>query len=139
MELDTQKLQTRIAEIQANLSDIRKITSLADAELFFDSRNIAALKYHLIVVLEALGSICVHVCAKRLQKAVSEYADCFDHLREAELVSKELGEELIKMARFRNRLVHTYWNTDDKMVVQYAREDLKIVEAFIEVIGKLIR
>ena len=138
MELDPQKLQTRVADIQENLAQIRAIIKLSDQELISDPRNLAAIKYNLIVILEALGSICTHICAKKLQKAVSEYADCFDHLCEAGLVDKELGEQLIKMARFRNRLVHMYWNTDDQLVLQYVRSDLKIVEEFIKVIGKLI-
>lgn len=139
MELDIQKLQTRFAEIHENLEQVRNIVALSDQELFREARNLAALKYHLIVILEALGSICVHVCAKQLKKAVSEYADCFDHLCESNLVSKELGQELIKMARFRNRLVHQYWNIDDKKVVEYARKDLQTVESFIKEIGKLFQ
>lgn len=38
---------------------------------------------------------------------------------------------LIRMARFRNLLVHRYWEIDHERVLLYARENLDDLEAFL--------
>lgn len=138
MDIDIHKLHTRFAEIREHLDNIRRIAEQSDAEIFADSRNMAALKYHLIVILEAMGSLCVHVCVKKLNTAVNEYADCFDHLRKGGIVSEELGVELIKMARFRNLIVHRYWEAEDQRILTYVRTELNVIEEFMKQIAERI-
>ena len=41
-------------------------------------------------------------------------------------------ERLMEMAKFRNRLVHIYWNVDDEVVYEVLQEDIQDVEEFIE-------
>lgn len=137
MEIDIQKLTARFAEIQEHLSHIRTIAKMTDSEIFSDSRNMAAIRYHLIVILEAMGSVCVHVCVKKLHAAVNEYAECFDRLRKNSLISENLGNELIKMARFRNLLVHRYWEADDQKILVYIRGELHMIDEFIAEIAKV--
>jgi len=40
------------------------------------------------------------------------------------------------MARFRNILVHRYWEVNEKKVYQYAKENLVDFEKFIEIVSK---
>jgi len=139
MEVDKQKIQKRFAEIKEQIAHIKSLAALSDKEFFADENNIAALKYYLIVALEAAGSICVHVCAKKLNCAVTEYATCFETLGKKDAISKSLAKELIKMARFRNLLVHQYWQIDDKKVLQYARKDLAVLGKFLSAVSKLLQ
>src|SRR3989338_2044943 len=139
MEIDKKKLHAREKEIREALSSIRDLAKLPDEEFFSDAKNIAALKYYLIVALEAAGSVCIHVCARKLNKAVTEYPDCFETLRASKVFPKELGDELVNMARFRNLLVHQYWKVDDRKVLQYAREDIGVLEQYLEAIGKFVQ
>lgn len=136
MEYDIQKLKTRFAEVREHLNEVKKLRDLSDDELLADSRNMAAMKYHLLVILEAMGSICVHVCARGLKKAVNEYAECFEFLKEGKLIPVELSVELIKMARFRNLVVHRYWEADDRKIIWYVRSELAPIEDFLTYIGK---
>ncbi|MBI4253427.1 DUF86 domain-containing protein [Candidatus Uhrbacteria bacterium] len=136
MEFDIQKLKTRFAEIREHLEEIKTLARYADEELFADSRNMAAMKYHLLVILEAMGSICVHVCARGLQKAVNEYAECFEFLRDGNIIPAELSGELIKMVRFRSLIVHRYWEADDRKILGYVRTELHTIEDFLKHIGK---
>lgn len=71
-----------------------------------------------------------------LQKAVNEYAECFEILKEGKLIPPELSVELIKMARFRNLVVHRYWEADDRKIIRYVRSELKPIEDFLTYIGK---
>lgn len=38
------------------------------------------------------------------------------------------------MARFRNRLIHIYWDIDDERIHGFIQEDLEDVPAFVEII-----
>lgn len=36
------------------------------------------------------------------------------------------------MARFRNRLVHIYWEVDDELIYSFINEDISDIEEFIK-------
>ena len=44
--------------------------------------------------------------------------------------------KLRQMVKFRNRLVHEYWDIDDKKVLDFAREDVGDFKDFIKLIDK---
>jgi uncharacterized protein YutE (UPF0331/DUF86 family) len=46
------------------------------------------------------------------------------------------GDPLRAMARFRNRLVHLYWDVDDAGVHDYLQTGLADMERFGEAIGR---
>jgi uncharacterized protein YutE (UPF0331/DUF86 family) len=76
--------------------------------------------------------------AKLARKSSSSYGECFQGLQEFGILDDELLERLIRMARFRNLLVHRYWEVDSKRILQYARENLGDFEAFLEQVGKFV-
>ena len=66
-------------------------------------------------------------------------AECFEVLGENNLLDKELCQNLVKMARFRNLLIHKYWNIDEKKVYYFAKNNLSDFEKFIEAIKRIIQ
>jgi len=114
--LNTQLILDRISEINTSLERLEKI---GDNELNnflenHDSQDIAS--YRLLIVIESCISICQHLTAKLLKKSPESYANCFEMLADHEIISKDLSLKLQNMARFRNMLVHIYWNIDYKQV-----------------------
>ncbi|MBI2436852.1 MAG: DUF86 domain-containing protein [Candidatus Magasanikbacteria bacterium] len=136
--LNPEKLQTRFEEIRNSLTEINTILKHSDAEILEDKIILAALKYQIIIILEAMGSVCIHVCAKKLQKGVTEYAQCFALLSEGNIIEEKLSVELTKMARFRNMVVHQYWKIEESKMIAYLRNNLYVVESFVESISKLL-
>ncbi|MEE8377471.1 MAG: HepT-like ribonuclease domain-containing protein, partial [Candidatus Aminicenantaceae bacterium] len=65
--------------MKENLHKIKKYSSLNDKEFWSDERNIFSVKHLLLVSIEACGNICVHISAKRLYKAASSFAECFEN------------------------------------------------------------
>ena len=51
----------------------------------------------------------------------------------------ELASRLVKMVRFRNLLVHRYWEVDPVRVLDYAREDVGDFEAFLAAVEGFVR
>jgi uncharacterized protein YutE (UPF0331/DUF86 family) len=47
----------------------------------------------------------------------------------------EFSEQLVKMAKFRNRLVHLYWEVDDARIYKILEENLGDFIKFIKLIA----
>ena len=73
-----------------------------------DPRMIAAGESYLRRTLEALLDISRHVLAKGFARGPSEYAEVARQLGEVRVVPPAQAERLVRMARYRNRLVHVY-------------------------------
>ena len=67
-----------------------------------------------------------------------EYAVCFQLLEQAKIIPSPLSENLQKMARFRNLLVHMYWGIDYEQVFAFLQKDLKDLSRFTKIIADLI-
>jgi Uncharacterized conserved protein, COG2445 len=59
------------------------------------------------------------------------YAECFEKLAAQGVIDSALAERLKAMARFRNLLLHRYWEVDDQRVLTIARNDLSDLEQFV--------
>ncbi|BBO81253.1 hypothetical protein DSCO28_18190 [Desulfosarcina ovata subsp. sediminis] len=58
------------------------------------------------------------------------YADIFKELGRLGVVDNEFMQRLIKMARFRNRLVHLYWDIDPESIYRFLQENLNDFKLF---------
>ena len=76
---------------------------------------------------------------KERAREIRESAECFEGLRDLGIVNDELASHLVKMVRFRNLLVHRYWEIDPVRVLGYAREDLGDFEAFLAAVEGFVK
>ena len=65
MEINLENLKKRISEIRENNEKIKRYASIPDSEFWSDERNLLAIKHLLLHSIEAGGSICTHVLAKK--------------------------------------------------------------------------
>lgn len=138
MSLDVKKIKFFISEIKESLVEIRKYTLVSEKEFWSDKRNILAVEHLLLRAIEATTNICSHIAARKLKKGVESPAECFELLEKEKLISKDLSKGLREMARFRNILVHRYWDVNEKRVYQYAKKNLIDFEKFIKAVAKEI-
>jgi uncharacterized protein YutE (UPF0331/DUF86 family) len=138
MQIEAEKIKKRVAEINEAKEGIVRIVSLSDKELLANKESMAALKYYLLQIVEAVGSICVHIAAKKFNKGVSAFGECFEILNEEGLLNDDLTLRLRKMAKFRNKLMHQYWGIDDVKILEYAKKDLGDIDDFIRAINSLV-
>ncbi len=136
--LNQELIEKRCQEISDSLERLEKIKTLSKEEFLKnqDSRDIAS--YRLLVAIEAALNICYHISAKKLKKAPDEYAECFGILGEGGIISNDLAEQLKKMARFRNMLVHMYWKMDYEIVFDILQKDLDLLRQFTRAAAALL-
>jgi len=51
----------------------------------------------------------------------------------------EFSKELVKMAKFRNRLVHLYWEIDDTVIYKVLEGNLGDLNKFIKLIAGFLK
>jgi uncharacterized protein YutE (UPF0331/DUF86 family) len=73
MDIDKEKIKSRFAEINEALAEVKRLADISDEEFRLKKEYIAAVKYNLLLAIEAAGSICVHISAKKFNmKAIDK-------------------------------------------------------------------
>lgn len=127
LSVDVNYLKGRISEISEAVSELRRLTSKSYSALTMDEKY--SIRYHVIVLAEALGGICIHLATEDFSQEPRSYAECFRML-EAKAVF-DCAKDLIKITRLRNLLVHRYWIIDDAEVYGSVRKDFKCVDELL--------
>ncbi len=130
MKLDRDRIRSKLNDISRSLARLRKFESVSRQAFLADEDSQDIARSRLLTAIEASLNICYHATAKTLQRVPEDYAQCFVLLAEAGMISRELGDRLASMARFRNRLVHLYWDIDYGQVYDSIKNDLDDLEAF---------
>lgn len=137
-KVNLELVRNRAREIRESTEKIRTYAAQTDAEFFADERNLYTVMHLLLICIEAVASICNHLMAKTAQKAPASYGECFEGLRDLDILDDALVNRLIQMARFRNILVHRYWEIDQERVVQYTRNNLDDFDEYLRKIGQFV-
>jgi uncharacterized protein YutE (UPF0331/DUF86 family) len=127
-----------ISEIASALEKLEDIKRLSLNEFVFDPHKIGSAKYHFIVVIEGMIDLCNHTIAKNSYRTPEDYADTFRVMAERGAFDAEFTDTLILMSRFRNRLVHIYWEIDDNELYRIIQDRLGDIRMFIKKFGDFI-
>lgn len=90
------------------------------------------------LAIEVCLDLADHVIADHRLPVPETAAGAFDALRDAKLLTPELAAALVRMARFRNLLVHDYVRIDAGRVFDIATNDVADLERFSEVVSGLV-
>jgi len=58
------------------------------------------------------------------------YADIFTEMKSLGVIDGNLTDRFVKMAIFRNRLFHLYWELDKEMIYEFIQENLEDFKMF---------
>jgi uncharacterized protein YutE (UPF0331/DUF86 family) len=67
------------------------------------------------------------------------YSDIFVGLKDIGVIDQELCERLVMMAKFRNRLVHLYWEINPEKIFEIVQDNLEDFKLFEKKIVEFIR
>jgi len=132
----TQRLLTRIGALRDNLRRVQGVLQQADnATLLGDPVRLAALKWYLLLALEDAFALCNQAVSILGGEPPTAYAECFERLAARGILDADLSSRLQAMARFRNLLLHRYWEVDDQRVLAIARNELGDLERFVSALS----
>ena len=127
-----------VSEFRKSVARLQKLKNLGQKKFLSDPDKIGSAKYHFIVAIESSIDMCSHIISQNSYRAPEDYADTFKVMGEEGAFDEEFSEELIKMAKFRNRLVHLYWEIDDARIYQILEEHLEDFKRYIDAIARFL-
>ncbi len=129
---DRDIIEAKFDIIERNLKFIQEnYAGMPPEEIEASYKDSQALKFSLFEIVEACIDIANHIIAAERFERAERYAEMFITLGEHEVIPKELAEKLAKIARFRNLLIHRYWEVDMKYIMEIVEDSLGDVEEFM--------
>ena len=120
------------------VAELRRLAAIPKGDLLADPDKVASAKYNFVAAIEARIDIANHVIAAEGFRPPKDNADSFVVLVEKSVLPEAMREHLRSMARFRNRLVHVYWDVDDDLVAEYLHGPLGDLDRFAREISQRI-
>ena len=132
------KLATLISELKKSFDRLEVLGSIEKENFLHSPDKIDSVKYNFIVAIESAIDICNHIISQNGYRIPENYGDTFQVLEERGAFDIEFVKKLKIMARFRNRLVHIYWEVDDELVYSFLQNNLWDFKVFLERISKFL-
>lgn len=137
-QFSPERIRKMVSSMRVAVRQLSDLSGLEEKNFLDDSHKIASAKYNFIIAIEAAIDMGNHIISQNGFRAPEDYADTFSVLGEYGVVSDEFAKELRKMARFRNRLVHIYWEVDDKQVYNIIRANIGDFKTFLNSISMFL-
>ena len=131
-KLNLNKIQENINLIGEFLEKLRRLSKLSEDDFLSDERNPAAAESFLRRCIEGIFDIGRHILSKSFAYKSLEYKEVAVELGKKQIISKEYSETLVKIAGYRNRMVHFYKRITDKELYDILQNDLVDIEKFLK-------
>jgi uncharacterized protein YutE (UPF0331/DUF86 family) len=132
---DKEKILKIVSELRKSVRRLQSLRNLSQDKFIKDPDKIGSAKYHFIVAIESSIDMCNHIISRNGYRVPEDYADTFRVMAEVGTITEDFSEELIKMAKFRNRLVHIYWEINDKQLYQILQNNLDDLKKLLDSIA----
>jgi uncharacterized protein YutE (UPF0331/DUF86 family) len=113
-----------VSEQRKSITRLQEISKLPQKDFLNDPDKIGSSKYYFIVAIESSIDMCNHIIARNGYRVPEDYGDTFKVMAEAGAIDADFSDELRNMAKFRNRLVHLYWEVDDLQLYELLKNRL---------------
>lgn len=134
--INNELIMNRIAVIREDVNRLKLIQEMSLEGFKKDPDNYAIAEHHLRRTCEAVLDMGRHIIAKSSFRKATDYTEIIDILSENKVIPSEFAEEFRKMAGFRNRLVHVYWEVTPEELYQVIKDNLDNFVKFYEYILK---
>lgn len=135
---DQEKMVKLTSELRKSVQRLSALGKLSQAQFTADPDKIGSAKYHFIVAIEICIDMCSHIISRNGYRVPEDYGDTFKVMSEAGAFDMAFAEELKNMAKFRNRLVHLYWEVDDNQVHSLLQGRIGDFKSFLDGVGRFL-
>lgn len=135
---DQERMVKLVFQLRQSVERLQSLSKMDQASFTQDPDKLGSAKYHFIVAIEACIDICNHVISRNGFRAPEDYSDTFAVMEEVKALDPSFSDELKKMAKFRNRLVHIYWEVDDAQLYEILQTRLDDFKRFLDALAKFL-
>lgn len=136
--VDHGRVRRLLDRLRLETDRLRRLADLPAEELLNNEIALGSAQFRFLLAIEVCVDIGRHIIAAEGLSAADTYADVFTSLSEAGIIAAGQVESLRAMARFRNRLVHLYDETDDAEIVKALQHDLGDLDIFRQQIAEFV-
>ena len=133
-----QKIEKQLQMLKKFVAILKQLRLLNPVEFVDDPRNYGSAERFLQLAIETTLNIGNHLISTHNFEAPQDYSDIFLILGKHNVLPKDFADELTNMARFRNRLVHVYWEVDVDRVYNIIQTNLGDFEKFTRYVLEFI-
>lgn len=138
-QYDREKLIKLVSEFRKSVSQLQKLKEIGQDFFLKDPDKIGSAKYQFIVAIESSIDMCNHIISRNGYRVPEDYGDTFKVMAEEGAFEQDFSEQLVKMAKFRNRLVHLYWEIDDTRIYTILENHLGDLKKFLNSIALFLK
>lgn len=128
----------KLTELDEYLKQMGEFSSVTLEEYSRDWKVQRIVERTLQMMIETCADIANHIISDRGYRTPDNYGDTFRVLHENGVLKSDLFEIMLKMARFRNIVVHQYDKVDEAIVIGILRNNLNNFTAYRDAILKII-
>lgn len=139
MEFDRNKVDEKLLFMSTCLNKLKKLQQLDKNTFIDDFTKVDSSKYLLQVSIEAMLDISSHLIARNRWGKPKDNKEHFQILCDNGIIDNKDVVIYFNMAKFRNRIVHMYFNISDEMIYDIVQNNLEDFERFIGNIARVIR
>lgn len=136
--IDGNKIRELVADIQNNIAKMRELAALSADEFGADSKNYGLAEHYLRRSLEGVLTIGTHILS-RLPVRTKDYQDIIMELGKNGIVPRDFAEKNKKLAGYRNRIVHLYWEITEEELRNILKEHIYDIDQFCEYFREVVR
>lgn len=137
-QFDQKKMVKLVSELRKSVARLTDIAKLPQDEFLNDPDKIGSTKYHFIVAIESSIDMCNHIIARNGYRVPEDYGDTFRVMGEVGALDTDFSDDLRNMAKFRNRLVHLYWEVDDQQLYEILQNRLVDFKKFLDSLASFL-
>jgi uncharacterized protein YutE (UPF0331/DUF86 family) len=137
--IDREKVTAIFRRMDGYLHQLRLMAAKPRKQIVEDPVNFAATEHFLQLCAESCIDVANHIVSAQRYRAPKDFADVFAVLAENGILPKSSLPRLQAMARFRNLVVHLYWEVDPERVFDILSNHLHDFQEFEDVILEFIQ
>ena len=138
MVADRRKVEDRIDRIRRFKRDLAEFGSISREEFRANRERQYAVLHAMQNAIEGCIEIASHIVSADRLGAPADYAHLFLLLEENRVLPSSVAEVMRQLARFRNRIVHLYWDVDLDLVYEYLTGRLGDIDAYLTAVEKYL-
>ncbi|MGQ4915432.1 MAG: type VII toxin-antitoxin system HepT family RNase toxin [Candidatus Asgardarchaeia archaeon] len=118
---------------------LEKISKLKEDDVLNDVFIVGSLLWNLYVAIQGCIDLALKVSSMLNLSTPETYADVFRNLANEGVISKELLDRLVSMAKFRNKLAHIYASIDVTRVYRNLKDNINDIKVFLRIITEFLK
>lgn len=131
-DVDPNRLHRYLTTVRENTEDLRSLLNqYEDEQILEDRYQLKALKYCLIEIAEAMADTLQHYLTRMKGISAESYLELIDKAGQAAVMDPGLLGRLKFFFKFRNMLVHRYWEIENRRLLLETRKGLDDFELFM--------